>query len=60
MQTDSNFTEKLEEWFEYGILKLMHTVWIQKSKVSIGNSAVKVEIPAKTNVIKILAYRMMW
>lgn len=60
VQTDSNFTEKLQEWFEYGILKLMHTLWIQNSKMSIGNSAMKVEMSAKTDVIKILAHRMMW
>lgn len=38
----------------------MHTVWIQNSKMNIGNSAMKVEMSAKTDVIKILAHRMMW
>lgn len=60
VQTDSNFTEKLQEWFEYGILKLMHTVWIENSKMNTGNLAMKVEMSAKTDVIKILVHRMMW
>lgn len=37
----------------------MNTVGIQNSKMSIGNSAMKVEVSAKTDVIKILAHRMM-
>lgn len=56
VQTDSNFTEKLKEWFEYGILKLIHTVWIWNSEMSIGNSTMELETATKADAIKILAH----
>lgn len=38
----------------------MHTVWIQNSKMSIENSAMKLEMAMEADDIKILAHRMMW
>ena len=46
----------MKEWFEHAILKLMHTVWIWNSKMSIGNSAMKLEMATKADAIKILAH----
>lgn len=46
----------MQEWFEYDISKLMHTVWIQNSEMNIENSAMKPEMATKADAINILAH----